>query len=196
MPFGRLQSSNDAHQGIFVALGANKSYGARSPLENLQSALLAMKNAGVEIVAASKPWRTPAWPDPSDPPFVNACVQIKTSLKPRALMMLLHDIEQDHGRIRSVRNAPRSLDLDLIDYSGQVIQAKESGGLELPHPRATQRAFVLLPFRDIAPHWVDPVTGTSLDRLIARLPVDDRRACRPAGGVLCAAASGLKRGAQ
>ncbi len=196
MPFGRLQSLNDAHQGIFVALGANKSYGARSPLENLQSALSALKNAGVEIVAASQPWRTPAWPDPSDPPFVNGCVQVQTALDPGALMALLHDIEQDHGRVRSVRNAPRSLDLDLIDYGGQVIAAKGEGGLELPHPRATQRNFVLLPLRDIAPHWVDPVSGICLDRLIAQLPLEDRNACRPAGGVLCAAASGLKRGAQ
>jgi 2-amino-4-hydroxy-6-hydroxymethyldihydropteridine diphosphokinase len=111
-------------------------------------------------------------------------------------MNTLHEIEAAHGRRRSARNAPRSLDLDLIDYCGQVVNPDEGSGLQLPHPRASGRAFVLLPLRDIAPHWADPLTGVALDRLIGLLSAADRKACRPAGGVLCAAPHGLKPGAR
>ncbi len=110
-------------------------------------------------------------------------------------MAELHKVELAHGRERSVRNAPRTLDLDLIDYQGAVIEPAREGDLHLPHPRATHRAFVLLPLQDIAPNWIDPVTGEGLNPLISQLPAADRDACQPADGVLCAAASGLKRGA-
>ncbi len=196
MPFSRLSGSNHAHQGIFIAMGANQSYGALSPLENLNSALAAMENAEISVIAASRPWRTPAWPDPSDPPFVNACIQVETPIEPGELLSRLHEIEAAHGRKRTVRNAPRSLDLDIIDYRGQVFGADQEAGLTLPHPRATGRAFVLLPLRDIAPHWRDPIRQITLDRWIGKLSAADRNACRPAGGVLCAAAGGLKRTAQ
>jgi 2-amino-4-hydroxy-6-hydroxymethyldihydropteridine diphosphokinase len=192
MPFGGLKGSNHAQQRIFIALGANKAYRSAGPLENLQSALKALESAGVTIIKASRPWRSPAWPDPSDPPYVNACAQVACMLGPGELMALLHGIEKRHGRQRSVKNAPRSLDLDLIDFQGAIRHPDQTAGLQLPHPRATGRAFVLLPLRDIAPDWRDPVSRQTLDQLIARLPVEDRKACRPAGGMLCAAASGLK----
>lgn len=192
MPFGRLMGSNHAHQRIFIALGANQAYRSSGPLENLQSALKALETAGVPVVRTSRPWRSPAWPDPSDPPYVNACAEVVTSRAPEDLMTVLHAVEARHGRRRTIKNAPRSLDLDLIDYGGRVSRAKAESGLTLPHPRAVDRAFVLLPLRDIAPDWRDPVSGKSLDQLIARLSAVDRKACRPAGGVLCAAASALK----
>jgi len=192
MPFGGLKGSNHAHQRIFIALGANRAYRSAGPLENLQSALKALESAGVTVVAASRPWRSPAWPDPTDPPYVNACAEVATGLSAEDLMTVLHAIERSHGRERSIKNAPRSLDLDLIDYCGAVRRGDRETGLHLPHPRAVDRAFVLLPLQDIAPDWRDPVSGDRLDRLIARLPDSDRRACRASGGVLCTAAPGLK----
>ncbi|KAA5805498.1 2-amino-4-hydroxy-6-hydroxymethyldihydropteridine diphosphokinase [Alkalicaulis satelles] len=177
---------NAMHTGIYIALGANQAYRGASPLQTLNSAIRALHTAGVETLAASRPWRTPAWPDPSDPPFVNACIKVRTALQPPDLMAALHTIETAHGRQRGARNAPRTLDLDLIDYDRlhQVLP----GGLVLPHPRAAQRAFVLLPLREIAPHWRDPASGARIDALIGALPLAERQACRRAGGVLCTAA--------
>ncbi len=195
MPFGTLTGSNYAHQGIFVALGANTSYGASGPLENLQNAIIRLRDTGIGIERASRPWHTPAWPDPNDPPFVNACIEISTQIGPDALMSRLHEIEQELGRQRTIRNAPRSLDLDLIDYQGAVLDPGQECGLALPHPRAVGRAFVLLPLRDIAPEWRDPVSGLSLDQLITQLPETDISECRPINGQLCAAVDGLKHGA-
>jgi 2-amino-4-hydroxy-6-hydroxymethyldihydropteridine diphosphokinase len=189
MPFTIKAASNHAPQGIYIALGANQAYRGIAPLENLNSALAALVSQGVEIAALSRPWRTPAWPDPSDPPFVNGAVHAHTDLDPAALMMVLHGIEESFGRVRGRRNAPRTIDLDLIDYRGQAA-AGGGGSPILPHPRAVKRAFVLLPLREIAPRWRDPVSGASVDQLIAALPHADRSACRPAGGVFYADRAG------
>lgn len=179
--------------GIYIALGSNQAYRRKTPVQTLCFALNALKSSGIGVASASRPFRTPAWPDPADPPFANACARIETDLCPEALMVLLHGLETEFGRARTVRNAPRTLDLDLIDYRGQVIEGGE-GGLVLPHPRAHLRAFVLLPLRDIAPRWHHPATGQSLTRLIAALPWSDRQSVRAAGPPLMRAAA-VQRGA-
>jgi 2-amino-4-hydroxy-6-hydroxymethyldihydropteridine diphosphokinase len=100
-------------------------------------------------------WSSKAWPNPDDPPYVNAVLKVETNLQPTELMSLLHDTEREAGRVRDGRlNAPRVLDLDLIAY-GELIMRGENG-LILPHPRAADRAFVMGPLAEIAPDWVHP----------------------------------------
>lgn len=188
MPFEGLQAENSAFEPVYIGLGANQTYRGRQPLENLNLSLGFLAENGVEFTRYSRPWRTPAWPDPNDPPFVNAVACAHNGRSPDALLALLHETEARFGRVRHRRNAPRSLDLDLIDWRGAVRAPAHEDGLALPHPRLQDRAFVLLPLRDVAPHWRHPVTGASLDQLIGALPRDARQSCRPAGGVLCAAA--------
>jgi 2-amino-4-hydroxy-6-hydroxymethyldihydropteridine diphosphokinase len=89
-------------------------------------------------------------------------------------MKLLHETETAFGRIRSTRNAPRTLDLDLLDYDGLV----QDGPPRLPHPRIAERGFVLVPLAEVAPHWRHPVTGEGIQNLIAALPVADRAPAR------------------
>lgn len=107
-------------------------------------------------------------------------------------MELLHGLEAFFGRARSVRNAPRTLDLDLIDHGGQI-RAGGEGELVLPHPRAHMRAFVLLPLKEIAPRWRHPASGERIDRLVAALPWSDRQSARPSGPPLVPCA--VQRGA-
>lgn len=170
MNYSRKMSSD----AIYIALGANLPYGEHTPGETLAAALAALGEAGVTMAARSSDWSSPAWPDPSDPPYVNAVARVTTDMAPRALLDTLHRIEARFGRERSVRNAPRSLDLDLIDHGGRV--ERDAAGLEIPHPRATGRAFVLLPLQEIAPDWRDPVSGRRIDDLVAALPKADRDA--------------------
>jgi len=159
---------------IYIALGANLPEGGRTPQDTLALALEALAGEGVSVVARSSDWSSPAWPDPSDPPYVNAVAEVGSDLSARALLDLLHRVEARFGRERSRRNAPRTLDLDLIDHRGAVLKAED--GLEIPHPRATQRAFVLLPLQEIAPGWHDPVSGRSIADLVEALPRTDRDA--------------------
>lgn len=194
MPFQQSFRGNEAQHGIFIALGANQHYRRCTPFENLRRALALLSQHGVSLLSCSRPWRTPAWPDPSLPPFLNAVAQIGwMGDEPTRLMQTLHDVETACGRVRSIRNAPRTLDLDLIDFRGSVRAAFDETDLSLPHPRAEERAFVLLPLREIAPKWRSPVSGKDIDQLIGRLSWDDRKGCRPAGGVLHAATHRLKR---
>ena len=154
---------------IVIALGANLDSHAGPPRLTLVAALDALKQRNVRVLAVSPFYRTRAWPDPSDPDYVNAVGIVATDKSPRQLMAELEQVETSFGRERSARNAPRTLDLDLIDYGGRV----EDGPPALPHPRMRERGFVLVPLADVAPGWRHPVTGETVAQLIAALPADE-----------------------
>lgn len=139
------------------------------PAITIASSLGAMAAQRIRVLKVSPFYRTPAWPDPSDPPYVNAVALVQTPLGPAGLLAALHAIEAEFGRERSVANAPRTLDLDLIDYDGRV----EEGPPVLPHPRVSERVFVLKPLADVAPRWVHPVSHKSVSALLAALPQAD-----------------------
>ena len=106
------------------------------------------------------------------PWYVNGVIEVQTSLSPKDLMGLLAATEQRFGRIRTVRNEARVLDLDLIAYGERVEtgDGEETQALVIPHPRLHQRAFVLLPLADILPDWRHPVTGLGAVEMTAALP--------------------------
>jgi 2-amino-4-hydroxy-6-hydroxymethyldihydropteridine diphosphokinase len=151
---------------ILIALGANLTSPAGAPRETLKAALSELAARGITIEKQSGFYRTPAWPDPSDPPFVNAVASVRTALAPASLLNVLHEVEREFGRARGRANAPRTLDLDLIDYDGRI----EQGPPQLPHPRMESRAFVLVPLRDVAPDWRHPVSGRTVSELVAVAP--------------------------
>ncbi|WP_022698085.1 2-amino-4-hydroxy-6-hydroxymethyldihydropteridine diphosphokinase [Euryhalocaulis caribicus] len=144
---------------IIIALGGNRPFQGRPPEITLLKAIRALPEKGdVAVVARSGLWRSPAWPDPADPPYANAAARIETSLAPEALMTRLLEVEKAFGRDRAgePRWCSRTLDLDLIDYDGRTAGGEH---LTLPHPRAHERAFVLAPVMDIAPEWSHPAHG-------------------------------------
>lgn len=146
---------------VIVALGSNDKGPWADIPALLEAAVAELAGAGLVVKARSRWWRSAAWPDPADPAFLNGVVQGEWSGTAEALMAALSDIEDRFGRRRSVRNAPRTLDLDLIDFGGQVADGPD---LILPHPRAAERLFVMGPLAEIAPDWRHPVLGrTALD---------------------------------
>lgn len=157
---------------ILIGLGANLSSAAGPPRVTLASALGSMAARRIRVQKVSRFYQSPAWPDPADPAFINAVARVQTPLGPAGLLETLHEIESEFGRIREVRNAPRTLDLDLLDYDGRV----EAGPPVLPHPRLAERAFVLLPLGDVAANWRHPVSRRSVAELVAAIPAAEREA--------------------
>jgi len=156
---------------ILIALGSNLPFAGKSPSEVVIAAIERLALEGVDIVANSRLYSSAPWPLSDQPRFVNALVRVTTTFDPPELMAHLHRIESGFGRVRGERNAARTLDLDLIDYDGRVM----NGALNLPHPRLAERAFVLLPLAEVAPDWVHPVTGKGVAELISALPPQDVR---------------------
>ncbi len=157
---------------ILIALGANLESPAGPPRVTLAGARGSRAAKRIRVLKVSPFYETPAWPDPSDPPFVNAVALVQTPLGPASLMEALHRIEAEFGRIRDTRNAPRTLDLDLLDYDGHV----EDGPPLLPHPRIAERAFVLVPLADIAPSWRHPKSGLGITQILESIPAFERQA--------------------
>ena len=112
------------------------------------------------LTARSPLYRTAPVGYPDQPDFVNACALIETTLAPRALLENLLAIEQRHGRKRTIRNGPRTLDLDIVLYGERTIAEP---GLIVPHPRAHERSFVLKPLLDVWPEAVIPGKGPARD---------------------------------
>ena len=160
---------------ILIALGANLPSSAGPPAETLRAALAALERNGIKPLKVSRFYKSVAWPNPSDPPFLNAVAEIETSHSPQCLIDRLHDIERSFGRVRNERNASRTLDLDILDFDGLI----QEGSPTLPHPRMKSRAFVLLPLSEIAPEWRHPVSGHSVSELMAALGTDELRGVVP-----------------
>jgi 2-amino-4-hydroxy-6-hydroxymethyldihydropteridine diphosphokinase len=140
----------------YVGIGANLG-DARA---NVADAIERLRRLpGCTLLAASGLYRT-APIDSSGDDYVNAVASISTTLDAEALLQALHGIEQAHGRERPYRNAPRTLDLDLLLYGDQQIA---SPTLTVPHPRMTERAFVLAPLLALAPDVVVPGRGPARD---------------------------------
>lgn len=142
----------------YVGIGANLGDAQANVLDALRRLAL---QGGTTVIETSGLYRT-APVDSSGPDYINAVACIDTSFDPYELLAALQDIEQAHGRERPYRNAPRTLDLDLLLYGEQVIH---SDTLTVPHPRMHERGFVLAPLAEIAPSIVIPGVGPIHDYL-------------------------------
>lgn len=156
---------------ILIALGANLPSRYGSPQQTLQAARAAMAARGISITRISRTWLTAPVPVSDQPWYHNEVACVETALSVFRLLEALQDIENEFGRVRSFRNAPRLLDLDLIAYHDDIVNKPE---LIVPHPRMHRRAFVLLPLLDICAEWRHPLLGMSLNELIANLPADQQ----------------------
>jgi 2-amino-4-hydroxy-6-hydroxymethyldihydropteridine diphosphokinase len=153
---------------VVIALGGNVPGTYPSSEALLEAALSAFASEGLNIARRSRWWRSAAWPDAELPEYRNGVVLVETTLGPRETLQALHAIEARFGRSRHARNAPRTLDLDLIAHGRAVL---DEDGVVVPHPRAHERRFVMGPLAEIAPGWRHPVLGRTAAELAAVAPV-------------------------
>ena len=149
-----------------IALGGNVG-DVRSTFQKAISNICGMTQAS--LLARSSDYATPPWGELNQDRFINACIEIETSLDPHALLFTLHKIEKRFGRDRSKEQhwGPRTLDLDLLAYDDATINKPD---LTLPHPRLFERAFVLVPLAEIAPDR--RIAGQSIAAALTKLSTE------------------------
>ena len=151
---------------VLIALGGNVG-DVRATFNKAIANICGMSQAS--LIARSSDYATPPWGDEQQDRFINACIEIDTTLDPHALLFTLHKIEKKFGRDRANerRWGPRTLDLDLIAYDDMKLDKPE---LTLPHPRLFERAFVLMPLAEIAPDRL--ISGQTPRQALAVLSQD------------------------
>ncbi len=151
-----------------IAIGSNLAApGYDDPVAGCEAALKALEMQDIRIARRSAWYRSAPVPASDQPDFVNGLAVAETTADAVGLLAALHRVEDRFGRRRSVPNAARTLDLDLIDLDGLVRSGPDAP--LLPHPRLRDRAFVLLPLAEIVPGWRHPVTGECVEAMVAAL---------------------------
>lgn len=183
-------------QECLIALGSNLAFGKQSPVENCQTSLLRIVECGVRLRRVSRFFQTPAFPVGAGPDYINAVVAGEWAGTADGLLQALHRIENVYDRQRTTRWGARTLDLDLLTLGQKVLPSHQSvtqwvrlsptcqanqtpDRLILPHPRMQDRAFVLVPMRDVEPDWQHPLTGATVTEMVDALAPQDVAAITP-----------------
>ena len=159
---------------IFIGIGSNLESEFGNKYQNIELAISLFKDNGIKLIKRSSFYETFSQPNFSDPKFLNIVVSIATNLKPDKLMLKLISIEKKLGRIRNIKNNPRTCDLDILDYNGLVKELEfESHKLSIPHERLSERNFVLYPLKEIYPNWTHPISKKTVSDLIYKLNISN-----------------------
>lgn len=163
---------------IYIAFGSNLPCDFGNPIQILDQAIDQIETRIARVLSCSSYYKSAPVPASDHPWYINGVLALREAPPPEKLLAELHNIEASFGRIRSVRNEPRALDLDILSYhdlccgQDQIVPEKPPFPLTIPHPRAHERAFVLHPLIEIAPNWRHPLSRLKIQKLIQNLPKD------------------------
>ena len=146
-----------------IALGSNLG----DSQATLEAALKTLdQTSGITVKTYSSWYVTAPIGGPEQPDYLNGCALLEVEQTPQELLQTLLAIEDQFGRVRQERWGPRTLDLDLLLFEDLILETPD---LQIPHPRMTQRAFVLLPLAEIAPDWIEPVSREAIAKLLQKV---------------------------
>jgi len=155
---------------IYLAIGSNlgnrKNY--------IEKAKFKLSQNKVFILKSSNFYESLSWPNPKYPKFLNIVIKVSTNYSPLNLINKCHEIERSLGRNKNIRNAPRTCDIDIIDFNRKIV----SKNITLPHPRMHKRNFVLFPLFEIDKDWKHPKNKNHIKNLIMSLPNRDIRSIK------------------
>lgn len=147
----------------YLLLGSNRN----DPEKMLSRAEAAIRTDLGNVIRASSRYKTAAWGNTEQPDFINQILQIDTRLTPQKLMEGILTIEKKMGRVRTVKNAPRIIDIDILFYNNDVVEEKE---LFIPHPSIQDRRFVLVPMNELEPDLIHPRLRKTVKELLMTCP--------------------------
>ena len=160
---------------VLLGLGSNLSSTFGDRYQNIDLAVSFIKQNGIYLKKKSSYYETPSYPNKNNPKFINIIIEIETSLSPQNLASILISIEEKLERKRKKKNDPRTCDIDIIDYKGQIIDFKYKDlDFIVPHTKLIYRNFILYPLQEILPNWKHPKTKELISILIEKLPKEDK----------------------
>ena len=157
----------------YIAIGSN--LGDR--IVNIEKAKFELECDKIKIIKCSSNFESESWPNPLNPKFINIVIKVISIMPPLDLLERCNAIEKKLGRKRTSKNAPRTCDIDIIDYKQKKLNL-ENNDLIVPHPKLTKRNFVLLPLFEINKSWKYPNSKHNIVDLINSLPIKDLRSIK------------------
>jgi 2-amino-4-hydroxy-6-hydroxymethyldihydropteridine diphosphokinase len=161
---------------ILLSLGSNLPSKFGDSKNTILKCYEFFNNNDIKILKKSSFYETFAIPNKSDPKFVNSVISVETRFSPEELIKYILKVEEKFDRKREQTNAPRTCDIDILDFNSEIINIfNENISLEIPHPRLEQRSFVLYPIREIDKNWKSPLSGKKVDQLIENLDAETKK---------------------
>jgi 2-amino-4-hydroxy-6-hydroxymethyldihydropteridine diphosphokinase len=161
---------------ILLSLGSNLPSKFGDSKKTLLKCYEFFNNSNVKILKKSSFYESVAIPNKSDPKFINSVISIETKFSPEELIKYILSVEEKFDRKRAQVNAPRTCDIDIVDFNGEVINILNKNiSLEIPHPRLEKRSFVLYPIKEIDKNWKSPLSGKYIDQLIENLDTETKK---------------------
>ena len=168
----KLDTSENQAKIVFLGIGSNLGL-RKINIEKTKSLLL---EYNLNFLSVSSYYETPSWPDPRKPKFLNIILKLKCNYNPQQLLKICKNIESQLGRKKAKKNAPRTCDLDIIDFNKLV--SKKNSRVNLPHKMMHKRNFVLFPLFEIQKNWIHPDKQIDVKTLISLLPDRDIRSIK------------------
>ena len=169
----KQDTSENLVNQAYLAIGSNLG----NKITNIEITKFELEKYKIKILKSSSNYLSESWPDPTMSNYINIIIKIETSLSPLGLLKICNLIELKLGRVRSKKNAPRTCDIDIIDYDKMILKEKNNK-LILPHPRMDERNFVLLPLFEVDKSWKHPKSKINIVNLIDSLPVKNLRSIK------------------
>jgi 2-amino-4-hydroxy-6-hydroxymethyldihydropteridine diphosphokinase len=161
---------------ILLSLGSNLPSKFGDSKNTILKCYEFFNNNDIKILKKSSFYETFAIPNKSDPKFVNSVISVETRFSPEELIKYILKVEEKFDRKREQINAPRTCDIDIVDFNSEIINIfNKNISLEIPHPRLEQRSFVLYPIREIDKNWKSPLSGKKIDQLIENLDTETKK---------------------
>ena len=161
---------------ILLSLGSNLPSKFGDSKNTILKCYEFFNNNDIKILKKSSFYKTFAIPNKSDPKFVNSVISVETRFSPEELIKYILKVEEKFDRKREQINAPRTCDIDIVDFNSKIINIfNKNISLEIPHPRLEQRSFVLYPIREIDKNWKSPLSGKKIDQLIENLDAETKK---------------------